>query len=102
MKIRASLAVAALALLGACAPVSFAGGPGLHLSVGYRSGFQLSQCSGLAAYSPEATRMGVRSAAIQANAIRNQITQIQHRVSTGYFIRPLSTEGWKRVASGEC
>jgi hypothetical protein len=91
-----------MAVLGACAPVSFGGGPGLQLSAGYGSGIQLSQCSGLGAYSPEAARMGVRSAAIQASAVRNQITQIQHRVSTGYFIRPWSMEGWKRIASGEC
>ena len=99
--LRSALVLAAVGTLGACAPVAFS-------PVGFNLGGipgvwgTFSQCAGLANASPEAARMGIRtSPAIQAFAVRNQIQQIQARLSSGYDVRN-QMEGWKRAASGDC
>lgn len=97
---RTCVLVATLALFGACAPITFAP-VGLNLSNGFGAPWTaMSQCSVLGS-SPEATRMGIRSSAIQAGVIRNRVQQIQSNLQFGYSPGP-NMEGWKRIASGEC
>ena len=98
---RLSLALVAIAALGACAPVSFAP-TGFNLGGIPGQWGTFSQCAGLGNASPEAARMGVRSSAnIQAFAVRNMIRQTQARLSAPYDVR-VQMEGWKRAASGDC
>ena len=93
--------IGALALiLGGCGSVTFAPG-GLMVGASGGSGYNLSPCAMVTGYSPEATRMGVRtSPAMAARAIQARINRIQALASFGYTAR--STESWKRVATGEC
>jgi hypothetical protein len=95
------MSVAAALMLGACAPVTFAGGPtGATLTGSPSTGVQLSQCSMFGFNSLEAARMGVRSPAIQVGAMKNRVNQIQARMSFG--MAATGPQSWRRLASGEC
>ena len=96
---RTGVALAAVGLAAGCAPVTFAPA-GLQLGGSLGSWDSLSQCSGLSA-SPEARRMGLRTPAIQAFALRKLTNQMQARFSSGFSAQG-QLESWKNVASGEC
>lgn len=95
------LALAAVASLAGCAPVTFAPGGGLGLYTGPGLGFNLTSCSSLG-LSSQAARLGLSSASIQVGALRNQVAEIQSRAMAGSSSVRRDMSSWRRAATGEC
>jgi hypothetical protein len=93
-------AVAGLAALGGCAPVTFAGGQGLALGLS-PNGFGMSSAScaltGMSSYAGMSMNAG-----LQVAAYKQQISTIQSKLSLGARSVAHRMEGWKRAATGGC
>lgn len=100
------LGVCALAAglgLGACAPVSFTGGPSFSIGLGSGPLFGLSSssCFLLGSQNPDAVFSRATGAAV-AFARMQQISAVQSRFSLASGDPRAQMSSWKRLAGGGC
>ena len=98
---RIAVVLGGIAVAGGCAPVTFApAGLSLGGTPGLWSTF--SQCGSIASPSPEAARMGIRTAAIHASSLFQRAQQIQSRVSAPFVSGLASQAQMRQIADGDC